>query len=232
MCLHGEPRLREARLRLERICLATTESPIIALVFLASLLERGCTIGVELFNDPKFSYFLRHERADRPETHEACEVVSLLLSTPLDNLFFKRVVDTFDQTNLYLEIENETMMGDIAAGKITHAMEESLKAAYARRLYPAILHDDDMYPIPVVIGSGHYPTVARMNHSCDPNVEWRSVSGSATIEMIALRPIAAGEEVVLSYIDQTLPVNERRSKLLELYGFECLCQKCLSDLNQ
>ena len=42
-----------------------------------------------------------------------------------------------------------------------------------------------------------------------------------------MRPIAAGEEVCISYIDdnERVRLEERRYSLLD-YGFECECAKC------
>ena len=233
ICHKGMVSRRADLQKLDRICLHIGESPYLALLLCASLIEQGLTPSTELFNDPRFEYFNRHERFPvRPELTEACALVSSLLETPITQSFFKRVVDTFDLTNLYLEIENETMMRDLASGKISESQKSSLSETYSQIHYPAIISENhDMFPIPVVIGSGHYPTVAKMNHSCDPNVEWRSLNGSAKIEMVALRPILEGDEILLSYIDQSLPVLERRERLLDLYGFVCECPKCLLEIS-
>lgn len=48
------------------------------------------------------------------------------------------------------------------------------------------------------------------------------------MKVIVLRDIAAGEEVLTSYIDLALPVAERQSELKERYGFECKCEECIS----
>ena len=46
--------------------------------------------------------------------------------------------------------------------------------------------------------------------------------------LVALRPIAAGEEVVISYIESDmLPVARRRRELRRGYGFECGCERCV-----
>jgi hypothetical protein len=48
-------------------------------------------------------------------------------------------------------------------------------------------------------------------------------------EMVALRPIAAGEELLQSYVDEGLPFQERQLALQE-YGFTCQCPRCLQQL--
>jgi hypothetical protein len=46
-----------------------------------------------------------------------------------------------------------------------------------------------------------------------------------TAQVVALRPIEEGEELVHSYIDQQLSFEARREALLD-YGFACSCPKC------
>ncbi|KAI0693920.1 SET domain-containing protein [Cerioporus squamosus] len=77
------------------------------------------------------------------------------------------------------------------------------------------------------------PTVAFANHSCDPNaviVFPRSPSASSAKEpllhLVALRDIAAGKEVRISYVDATLPKVLRQRELKEVYGFACQCKLC------
>jgi hypothetical protein len=46
-----------------------------------------------------------------------------------------------------------------------------------------------------------------------------------TLKLVALRRIEAGEELTHSYIEETLPLEERREDLRS-YGFVCDCPKC------
>jgi hypothetical protein len=121
------------------------------------------------------------------------------------------------------------MLSEISAGRLTSELLEQLRMAHERIGFP-IIGEDESYPLPVAVGSGHYPTIARMNHSCDPNVEWKFVNGTAEVELVALRPISQGEELFISYIDQTMDVSHRREKLRSLYGFLCECWRCITEL--
>jgi hypothetical protein len=88
------------------------------------------------------------------------------------------------------------------------------------------------------------------NHSCDPNVaarllvpsggeEGAAVAASAAaaaaatpapeIVFTALRPIAAGEELSVSYIDSTRSFAERRERLAATYAFHCTCARCRAE---
>lgn len=44
----------------------------------------------------------------------------------------------------------------------------------------------------------------------------------------AMRPIKAGEEITISYVDEDAPLEERQDALLE-YGFVCDCPKCSAE---
>jgi hypothetical protein len=209
--------------RLEKLCVAGSESWQLAFVWMARLISEGKNLDSDLFVSPHLQYFKRHYRPDPPELEEACVLMSERLGVTVPVRFLKQVVDTFDQTNLYLEIENSTMMEDLAS----ETLPGELRAIHEQLQYPSLSLGDGYPPVPVAVGSGHYPTIALMNHSCDPNVEWRSVNGTACIELVALRPIAAGEELFLSYIDQSQSVDKRRSELERLYGFRCECTRCV-----
>eukprot|EP00658_Telonema_sp_P-2_P038753 TRINITY_DN27743_c0_g1_i1.p1 TRINITY_DN27743_c0_g1~~TRINITY_DN27743_c0_g1_i1.p1 ORF type:complete len:428 (-),score=96.13 TRINITY_DN27743_c0_g1_i1:53-1336(-) len=79
-------------------------------------------------------------------------------------------------------------------------------------------------------GSALLSMVCAMNHSCSPNVmvTWDSLhaSAAATATVFALRPIAEGDELFISYLDPKIPFHERQAEL-QAYLFECRCTKCL-----
>lgn len=67
-------------------------------------------------------------------------------------------------------------------------------------------------------------SVAKMNHSCEPNVKV-TFSGSNKVVAVAQRPVKAGEELRISYIDEFADY-EKRQKLIGEYLFTCNCPKC------
>eukprot|EP01137_Pigoraptor_chileana_P028474 Opistho-2@12473 len=71
---------------------------------------------------------------------------------------------------------------------------------------------------------GLFPFASYFNHSCVPNavklVRGRMVMFRATA------PIMAGDEICLSYVQVTDSCDARNSKLLEMYRFECGCERC------
>lgn len=82
--------------------------------------------------------------------------------------------------------------------------------------------------LPSFDGFGLVPLVALTNHSCAPNVEVK-VPWVTQLEMIALRDIQAGEEFLMSYIEEEQPFRARQRDLLGSYGFRCCCMRCLSE---
>ncbi|KAH6644880.1 hypothetical protein C7974DRAFT_29811 [Boeremia exigua] len=70
-----------------------------------------------------------------------------------------------------------------------------------------------------------YPTICLINHSCISNSHhsWNSLLKKETIH--ATRPIAAGDEITISY-DGGNTSDLRRKQLKEAFGFECDCARC------
>ena len=74
-------------------------------------------------------------------------------------------------------------------------------------------------------GSVICPEASRINHSCLPNVHhcWNKSIGRETVH--AVKDIAAGEEILTTYVQICIDHAERE-KQLERYGFTCDCPAC------
>ncbi|KAH9940697.1 SET domain-containing protein [Amylocystis lapponica] len=77
------------------------------------------------------------------------------------------------------------------------------------------------------------PTIALINHSCEPNVAVVFPRASINpqdqeplMHMVAMRDIAPSDEVLISYVDTTLPRELRQKELEETYNFVCKCTLC------
>ena len=81
-------------------------------------------------------------------------------------------------------------------------------------------------------GTGFFPLVACINHSCDPSLA--STKGEKDVDgravLVATRDIAAGEELYMSYIDASegSSPGQRRQELRD-YGFVCACSRCVRE---
>jgi hypothetical protein len=77
-----------------------------------------------------------------------------------------------------------------------------------------------------------YLALARLNHSCSPNVQQTHLPETTEEVLYASRDIAIGEEINDCYIDLRQNREERRKSLLEYYRFHCECVSCsLSETN-
>ena len=75
------------------------------------------------------------------------------------------------------------------------------------------------------IGRATNPTLALINHGCDPNYD-RVSWGRITLGF-ACKPIAAGEEIVDTYCQPFVVVaKEERRQRLAKYNFSCACNAC------
>ncbi|XP_065830200.1 histone-lysine N-methyltransferase SMYD3-like isoform X2 [Oscarella lobularis] len=76
------------------------------------------------------------------------------------------------------------------------------------------------------VGVAMYQTFSLLNHSCVPNCV--ATNQQARMQVRAVRPIKAGEEVTISYISVFQPIESRRDALQEQYSFLCTCPGCCS----
>jgi hypothetical protein len=71
---------------------------------------------------------------------------------------------------------------------------------------------------------------SRFNHSCSPNARYSWHTQSETFRIYALREIAVGEEILVSYISSRNVYgsdrNERRERLKSKFNFLCACAAC------
>ena len=79
-------------------------------------------------------------------------------------------------------------------------------------------------------GRALYLPCALFNHSCLPNCV--RVQSGINIRIQALRPIARGEELCISYIDLEGNTSDRRELLRKHYLFDCVCVRCLDATEQ
>ena len=83
---------------------------------------------------------------------------------------------------------------------------------------------------PHFAGFGVFPLLSTLNHDCAPNCDTAFIQDRG-VAVLALRDIRAGEELSISYVNEGLPVADRRRQLLA-YGFECACERCADEAEQ
>jgi hypothetical protein len=68
----------------------------------------------------------------------------------------------------------------------------------------------------------------RINHTCRPNAWYRFDEATMKMHLIAMRNIAAGEEVTISYIPPGCDRVDRVRSLNNYWGFFCDCRLCVA----
>ena len=79
-------------------------------------------------------------------------------------------------------------------------------------------------------GSGLYAKQSTINHSCEPNSAVEFPFNNHELVVNATKNISAGEEILISYLDDCDLLRSRhsRNKMLgENYLFICDCMKCV-----
>ncbi|KAL6637067.1 hypothetical protein ACP70R_024639 [Stipagrostis hirtigluma subsp. patula] len=79
------------------------------------------------------------------------------------------------------------------------------------------------------LGTGLYPVISIINHSCVPNAVL--IFDGRTAYVRALQPIGKDEEVSISYIE-TAAVTKKRQNDLKQYFFTCTCPRCAKDSDE
>eukprot|EP00931_Biecheleriopsis_adriatica_P093817 TRINITY_DN67538_c0_g1_i1.p1 TRINITY_DN67538_c0_g1~~TRINITY_DN67538_c0_g1_i1.p1 ORF type:complete len:501 (+),score=131.08 TRINITY_DN67538_c0_g1_i1:25-1527(+) len=100
--------------------------------------------------------------------------------------------------------------------------EEEQEAALLVR---SVLHFNSFGAGPAGRDQVVFPTLARANHSCAPNCLADGDLGT----LRAMRPVAAGEELTVSYLDDAallMAREARRKELQEHWEFHCACKRC------
>ena len=78
-------------------------------------------------------------------------------------------------------------------------------------------------------GSGLYAKQSTINHSCEPNSAVEFPFNNHELVVNAQRDISAGEEILISYLNECELERSRHSRykmLGENYLFNCDCMKC------
>ncbi|TDL26725.1 SET domain-containing protein [Rickenella mellea] len=82
------------------------------------------------------------------------------------------------------------------------------------------------------LGYGIWPDASFFNHSCQPSVTKTRVGQGWEFSSTLRRVVAKDDELCISYLgeeEDKMSVVERRKKLWNGWGFECMCPKCNSE---
>ena len=136
---------------------------------------------------------------------------------------------------LYLVMGSNTITASLT--KIPLPLPPPDHASYASRVREKAKIGSWNYPVVIAARTfGFFPRLARTNHSCAPNVTVHHppLNSDGPIELRAIEPIAAGEEVTYNYLavgdslKEFAPVSRvsLRAQIYAEYGFQCQCVQC------
>ncbi|WPG97787.1 Hypothetical protein R9X50_00056800 [Acrodontium crateriforme] len=83
------------------------------------------------------------------------------------------------------------------------------------------------------MGYSLYPAASYFNHSCSPNIVKKRVGREW--EFSSARDIEVGEECCITYLggdEKDLTVDERRTRLSDVWGFKCMCTRCSTEASR
>eukprot|EP00123_Amoebidium_parasiticum_P015120 comp22796_c1_seq1/m.35727 comp22796_c1_seq1/g.35727 ORF comp22796_c1_seq1/g.35727 comp22796_c1_seq1/m.35727 type:complete len:416 (-) comp22796_c1_seq1:115-1362(-) len=160
----------------------------------------------------------------------------LSVSSPVNN-YLHRAQDMPEGSNRGASMEIELLLDSL---RILADEEAAERDDTADKGKPAVgkgkeaADEDEEDPIFIACeGNGLYRLQACLNHSCRPNVALLKgeddQDGSVVVR--ALRHIQPGEELCISYIEESEPLAARRQALRE-YLFDCRCEKCVEEEQQ
>ncbi|GAM17715.1 hypothetical protein SAMD00019534_008900 [Acytostelium subglobosum LB1] len=147
-----------------------------------------------------------------------------ILQEELDKLLSN---DFFDNLLGLINFNSSATVVKIPASLQPPAPSVSLKAAKGKSKAKTVAAPPkrlDMW------GVGLFPIFSCMNHSCLPNIELSNerIDGVTCAMMVvrAKKNIKAGQEILNTYCDETMPTRERQEQLKSQYDFQCKCSKC------
>lgn len=73
---------------------------------------------------------------------------------------------------------------------------------------------------------GAFPEVGKTNHDCRPNAAYYVDQSTLMHITTAVRPIKAGEEITITYLDPLAPRADRQERAQSHWGFGCTCPHC------
>ncbi|RDB23340.1 putative protein lysine methyltransferase SET5 [Hypsizygus marmoreus] len=119
--------------------------------------------------------------------------------------------------------------------KLAKILKKPITPEIARELFeydPGFLRGLGRMSLNLEGHGGLYVLHSHLNHSCSPNVSVRHLdkrTALARITLLAKRPIKAGEELLVTYVNPSLGVRARRQEL-RAWGFgDCVCARCVEE---
>lgn len=124
---------------------------------------------------------------------------------------------------------------------------ESLPAHTAELFMGQMAHNPDEHPVAARLTTnafrldlggddgqhyGAFPEVGKTNHDCRPNAAYYVDQSTLMHITTAVRPIKAGEEITITYLDPLAPRADRQERAHSHWGFACTCPHCSASADE
>ncbi|CAN6281733.1 unnamed protein product [Urochloa humidicola] len=144
-------------------------------------------------------------------------------SSGMDNYYLVDALESHiaevdeNQLVLYAQMAN---LVNLVLSSLEHDLKEIAHTFSKFACNAHTICDPELRPL----GTGLYPVISIINHSCVPNAVL--IFDGRTAYVRALQPIGKDEEVSISYIE-TAAVTKKRQNDLKQYFFTCSCPRCV-----
>jgi hypothetical protein len=141
-----------------------------------------------------------------------------ILKLYLENIDDPIIKELYPRTNNYIKTKLITRIHKIikSYSYFNKFDKDMIKLSIAKYIFNAF-EGYDYGPLTL-------PIIAKINHSCKPNVKFRFNRDTGSMHLFAIRDIKKDEEIFVSYLENK-KIKSHKEYLQEHYGFICKC-KC------
>ncbi|CAG8493313.1 21207_t:CDS:10 [Cetraspora pellucida] len=167
--------------------------------------------------------FVKHKRTPPASIRLICRI---LMHRMNDLASFKGIEDLQSNRIMFKQEQIETFAQMCMVVRECISQDALLSASEMLDLFCRMTEnsfsilDEEM----IAFGVGIYPNVSLLNHSCRPNCV--VIFEKSKLMVRCIEPINNDQELVINYVDLSLPVEERRKELQKQYFFWCHCDSC------
>ena len=155
------------------------------------------------------------------------------LSNPDDPMYEKNLLIAVNSLSTVVEVEFEGLSSTETHIKLEEQEFKTKSALKYLRIwctnaFEMLILFESSTEKAGMYGSGVFPFMSLLNHSCYPNVDTVAVDNKFVLTVT--RPIKAGEQIFITYgYSSVLYTRKEREKLLARYKFTCDCIACIED---
>ncbi|KAK7063692.1 hypothetical protein R3P38DRAFT_2819805 [Favolaschia claudopus] len=205
-------------------------------------------LALPSFHDPELVRGANQDlEPDRPHVYHVVEVPGKGLGVVAAKPLYRGDHIISNTVSLIIDYGAHEQMPQVELNKLMAAGIEYLPERHRDRMLNLSTHNDadaylekvqklvatNCFDLEPIDDSPHamqavFPEISRLNHDCRPNAEYYFDYKTFTHHIHAIKPIAQGEEITISYIDP-VETHQARVDRVKNWGFECSCSLCSAE---